>query len=163
MERVTSSAEEMDKAAVAFASQLAPKGSGATVVTLSGDLGAGKTTFARGVARAFGIEESVTSPTFVIEKIYLSECGPFKRLVHIDAYRLNGAHDLDVLGWKELLQDAGNLVLLEWPEKVEGAIPAEAVRISLDFEGADSRKISYARTPNLPLPHEEESPHISCK
>jgi len=110
---------------------------GATVVTLSGVLGAGKTTFAQGVAKALGVEEIVTSPTFVIEKIYALQDQKFARLIHIDAYRLKGAHELEVLGWKELLADSGNLILLEWPEKVAEAIPADATRISFEINGEE--------------------------
>lgn len=133
--------EELDAIAGEFAARLVPQKGSATVVTLSGDLGAGKTAFAKALARTFGIEEEITSPTFVIERIYALPRGPFQRLIHIDAYRLNGAHDLDVLGWKELLQESGNLILLEWPEKVEGAIPAHALRITLAYIDEHTRKM----------------------
>ena len=132
---------EMEHVAAEFAAHLTPKKDSATVVTLSGDLGAGKTAFTKALARSFGIEEEVTSPTFVIEKIYALPRGAFQRLIHIDAYRLNGAHDLDVLGWRELLQESGNLILLEWPEKVEEAIPADALRISLEYIDEHTRKV----------------------
>ena len=134
---------EMEHVAAEFAAHLTPKKDSATVVTLSGDLGAGKTAFAKALARSFGIEEEVTSPTFVIEKIYALPRGAFQRLIHIDAYRLNGAHDLDVLGWRELLQESGNLILLEWPEKVEEAIPADALRISLEYIDEHTRSITH--------------------
>src|SRR3989338_172816 len=123
MGQQTLNMEEMSKLAMEFAGRLTPKKDGATVVALSGDLGAGKTAFAKALARAFGIEEDVTSPTYVIEKIYIPTKGLFSRLIHIDAYRLESEHDLEVLGWKELLQEPSNLIVLEWPEKVEGAIP----------------------------------------
>ena len=135
--------EELEKLAGEFAARLTPKEKGATVVTLSGSLGAGKTAFAKALAREFGIEEDVTSPTFVIEKIYMPARGPFFRFIHIDAYRLNGAHDLDVLGLRELIHESGNLVILEWPEKVEGAIPKDALQISLEFIDEDTRAITY--------------------
>lgn len=144
MEVVAKNTEEMGKAAAQFAARLAPRGDGATIVALSGDLGAGKTAFARGVARAFGVEEDVTSPTFVIERIYDLARGPFRRLVHIDAYRLKGAHELEVLGWKELVREPGNLIILEWPERVEGALPADSIRLSFSSTGEESRTIAYA-------------------
>jgi tRNA threonylcarbamoyladenosine biosynthesis protein TsaE len=137
------SMEELKTLANEIAGQLAPKNSGATVVALSGDLGAGKTAFTKALARAFGIEEDVTSPTFVIEKVYAPQTGPFKRFIHIDAYRLNGARDLDVLGWKELVREPGNLILMEWPEKVEGAIPSGALNISLEFVDEHTRAITH--------------------
>ena len=113
----------------------------ATVVTLSGELGAGKTTFAQGIAKALGVEETVTSPTFVIEKIYQLEKQKFSRLVHIDAYRLNGAHELQMLGWDELLRDPQNLIVLEWPENVAELIPENAIRVRFEIEG-DGRIIT---------------------
>jgi tRNA threonylcarbamoyladenosine biosynthesis protein TsaE len=145
MERVIKTLEELEREAARFAGSLTP-GEHATLVTLTGELGEGKTAFVKAVAKAFGIEETVTSPTFVLEKIYQlgGETPKFKRLVHIDAYRLDGGRDLSTLGFDELMQDAGNLVLLEWPEKVADALPAPAVRISIHMQDDDSRLISYA-------------------
>lgn len=135
--------EGLEALAGEFAGRLAPKKDRATVVALSGDLGAGKTAFAQALARAFGIEEDVTSPTYVIEKVYAPARGPFQRLIHIDAYRLNGAHDLYVLGWKDLMQEPGNLILIEWPEKVEEAIPPDALRITLEYVDEHTRTITH--------------------
>ncbi|MDO8561684.1 MAG: tRNA (adenosine(37)-N6)-threonylcarbamoyltransferase complex ATPase subunit type 1 TsaE [bacterium] len=135
MKSLVAGMEELGKLAGEFATRLIPKQNGATIVTLSGDLGAGKTAFAKALAREFGIDEDVTSPTYVIEKIYAPAKGAFSRFIHIDAYRLNSAHDLDVLGWRELLADSGNLIILEWPERVEDAIPKSAVNIAFEIEG----------------------------
>ena len=121
--------------------QLGPRPKGATVITLSGELGAGKTTFAQGIARALGVEEVVTSPTFVIEKIYQLENQKWQRLIHIDAYRLKGAHELEVLGWDELVADPGNLIVLEWPENVAELIADSTTRIRFDI-GKKGRIIS---------------------
>lgn len=92
----------------------------AFVVGLSGHLGAGKTAFVKAVARELGIEEIVTSPTFVIMKIYEIERAranaTFKRLVHIDAYRLERREELEVLMFEEIIADKNNLVMIEWPE-----------------------------------------------
>jgi tRNA threonylcarbamoyladenosine biosynthesis protein TsaE len=125
-----------------FVRSLSPRADGATVVALSGDLGAGKTAFVKGVARALGVTEHVTSPTFVIMKIYPVQ-GEFKRLVHIDAYRLKGEHHLKVLGWEELVRDPKNLIFVEWPEEAGAAIPKTAVRIAFRYTGDDERTISY--------------------
>jgi len=132
----------MQKIAAEFVAQLQPDSRAATVVTLQGDLGAGKTTFAQGVAHALGVEETVTSPTFVIEKIYQLENQRWQHLVHVDAYRLKSEHELEVLGWSELLAERGNLVVLEWPERVAEALPDTAIRITLTGSG-DTREISY--------------------
>ena len=87
----------------------------AAIVALSGDLGAGKTTLAQAIARELGVKESVISPTFVIMKSYPIVRGPYKQLIHIDAYRLNSETELEKLGWAELAGDPKNLILIEWP------------------------------------------------
>lgn len=146
MEKVIQTLTELEAEAVRLVGSLTPLATGATLVTLSGELGAGKTAFTQAVARALGVEEVVTSPTFVLEKIYSlgGETPKFKRLIHIDAYRLEKGGDLAPLGFDELMQDAGNLVLLEWPEKVADALPAPAVRISIVVQTDGSRTISYS-------------------
>ena len=115
----------------------------ATIIALSGDLGAGKTAFTKGFAKALGIEEVVTSPTFILEKIYSLSRGPFKRFVHIDAYRLESSQELAALGWDELCEDPENLIVIEWPEKVDGGIPHHAMRISFTHRGESERDIVY--------------------
>ncbi len=130
----------MPKKAEEFVATLRPRKT-AMVVTLSGELGAGKTTFAKGIAKALGVDETVSSPTFVIEKIYSLKNQLFDRLIHIDAYRLKDAHELEVLGWKQLIADSGNIIVLEWPEGVPGAIPTDAIGIRFDIEG-DGRIIT---------------------
>lgn len=127
-----------------FVSEISPKKDGATVVTLSGDLGAGKTTFTQGIAAALGVTETVTSPTFVLEKIYALTGQKWERLVHIDAYRLKGAHELGVLGWMELVADPVNFIVLEWPERVEGAIPEDAIKLKFETKG-DEYSISLEK------------------
>lgn len=145
--RITGTKDMLDEAA-RFAHTLTPRDT-AVVVTLSGALGAGKTAFVKGVAHALHIKETVTSPTFVIMKMYPIRNVPssnrvgFKRLVHIDAYRLKGEHHLNVLGWEELLHDPGNLIFLEWPEKIPSAIPESAVRICFRYSGEHEREITY--------------------
>ena len=141
MDATTHSLEEFNKEAARFIAGLSPHPENAAVVTLSGELGAGKTTFVQAIARGLGVEESVTSPTFVLEKIYALNSQRFSHLIHIDAYRLKGAHELEALGWRELLADTGNLIVLEWPERVAEAIPEDAIRIRFDIHG-DERTIS---------------------
>lgn len=134
--------EELRIEASRFVQSLAP-GEKATLVTLSGELGAGKTAFAKEVAKTLGVEEIVTSPTFVLEKIYLLAGQPFQRLVHIDAYRLEDGDSLAPLGFDELMQDTGNLILLEWPEKVAGAQLTPTVKLLFVPNPDGSRSLSY--------------------
>lgn len=145
MEKTITTLAELEAEAARFVGDLTPEAPGATLVTLSGELGAGKTAFAKMVAATLGVEEVVTSPTFVLEKIYLlsGETAKFKRLVHIDAYRLESGSDLAPLGFDELIQDSGNLILLEWPEKVASALPVPSVKISIVTGADDSRVITY--------------------
>lgn len=126
------SADELTSFAREFVHAVTPR-EAARVIALSGELGAGKTTFAQGVAHALGVAETVSSPTFVIEKVYALAGQSFQRLIHIDAYRLSGAQDLRALGWEEIILDLGNLILLEWPERVPELIPADAIRIRFDI------------------------------
>lgn len=130
--------------AASFARSLKRHPERATFVALSGELGAGKTTFVKIVARELGIERIITSPTFVLEKIYLLPEGQaFERLIHIDAYRLERGGDLMALGFDELMQDSGNLILLEWPERVESRLPRSAIPIKLIVRSDDARIVSY--------------------
>lgn len=138
MQLHSTTGDELRAIAHDFARALRP-GAQATVVALSGDLGAGKTTFAQGVAQALGVGETVQSPTFVIEKVYQLDAQPFACLIHIDAYRLKGPRELDILGWKELLAEPRTLILIEWPEMVPGALPDGAIRIRFDIDGEGRR------------------------
>tara|TARA_R110000824_G_scaffold401771_1_gene615841 strand:+ start:497139 stop:497573 length:435 start_codon:yes stop_codon:yes gene_type:complete len=144
MERFLATHEELTKEARAFVQKLEPRSTGATLVTLSGELGAGKTSFAQGIAKAYGIAETVTSPTFVLEKIYAIPHGRFSRLVHIDAYRLTGGEELHALGFDEIMGDPKTVVVLEWPEKVTDVLPAPAHRIKLTVVDEGGRSIVYA-------------------
>lgn len=101
----------------------------ATVVGLSGDLGAGKTTFSQKVALLLGVEERVTSPTFVIEKVYHTKNTAFPQFVHIDAYRLDTGNELVVLGFNDLLKEPQNLIFLEWPERVKDILPEGTIML----------------------------------
>lgn len=118
----------------------------ATVIGLYGDLGAGKTTFSQAFAKEIGVTETVTSPTFVIEKSYalsvVKDAAPtlFNKLVHIDAYRLNSSHELEVLGWKELLSEPKTLILIEWPERVADIMPPH-IKLELSMENEHNRKV----------------------
>jgi len=145
METLVKTLEELDAEAVRLVNGLTTKEDEATLVTLSGELGAGKTAFVKAVAKVFGIEETVNSPTFVLEKIYQlgGPTAKFERLIHIDAYRLENGNNLAQIGFDEIMKDAKNLILLEWPEKVAGALPKPTVNISFRVLPNDSRIISY--------------------
>ena len=138
--------KETQSIAQDFVSSLKLSGQNATVVGLYGDLGSGKTSFTQGLAKALGVDENITSPTFVIEKIYdlstLNSHTPnFNFLIHIDAYRLERSEELLHLGWQEIISDKNNLILIEWPERVENIMP-QHIKISFKtLEGENSREI----------------------
>src|SRR3989338_1944677 len=91
----------------------------AIVIGLIGELGSGKTTFVQGFCRALGIKNEVSSPTFVLERRYKipAQCR-MRRLVHIDAYRIEATSDIKNLGWDELFYDNKNIIIIEWADKI---------------------------------------------
>lgn len=137
MEKVTHSLEEFNQAAIHFTELIAPRSEGATIVNLSGDLGAGKTTFVQAIGQFLGIPDTIKSPTFTIMQAYsLPEGGktPFKRIVHIDAYRLEKPEQIEHVDWSVLQKDKDNLIFVEWPEKSLPVTPAYSVSIQADGE-----------------------------
>lgn len=103
-----------------------PRRSGATILALQGDLGSGKTTFTQGFARSLGIKSRVISPTFLIFRKYNLKGKDFKNLFHVDLYRIKGIEELDALGFGDILKDKGNIVLIEWAEKIRKFLPRYA-------------------------------------
>ena len=98
------------------------------VVTLSGDLGTGKTTLTRAIGRGFGVEEPVTSPTFALVHEY--RVREHRRFFHLDLYRINGPHELANIGWEALLGEQA-LVVIEWPDRAGALLPDDALAITL--------------------------------
>ena len=120
----------------------------AMILALSGDLGAGKTTLTQEFAKQLGIKENIVSPTFVIMKIYeirknfIPEPN-FKKLIHIDAYRLESYNELLKIGWEEIIGNKDNLVIIEWPEKVKDIIPLDVFNINLIHINEMTRLIEF--------------------
>ncbi len=141
MKTITSnSLEETQKLAHEWLASLPLKNDEATVVGLYGNLGSGKTTFTQAIARELGIKEATTSPTFVIEKLYETKHNHFKRLIHIDAYRLDNGRELQVLNFEELVHNPNNLIIIEWPENVKEILPENHIKIYCEFVDEHSRK-----------------------
>jgi tRNA threonylcarbamoyladenosine biosynthesis protein TsaE len=111
------------------------------VVTISGDLGAGKTTLASAICRGYGVTERVTSPTFALVHEYAAE----RSIVyHLDLYRLAEPEELVQLGWDEIM-NAEALILVEWPERAGALLPADHLPIILAHPDEDpSRRVLYA-------------------
>lgn len=124
--------------------KLKPGASRATVLGLYGDLGSGKTTFTQALGRLLGLTEPMTSPTFVIEKLYqLPEGQKYKQLVHIDAYRLESGGELAKLNFAQLAADPGNLILVEWADRVADIL-GEHEQLHFKFINEETRQISFA-------------------
>jgi tRNA threonylcarbamoyladenosine biosynthesis protein TsaE len=146
------SLEETQAFAKSFLSQLTSSKDGAMVVCLDGDLGSGKTALVKEIGEALGLNKDLmTSPTFVIEKLYplktlpCLQVGknlklPFTCLVHIDAYRLEESKELSVLGFEKLLEDRANIIFIEWPERVAEIIPDSAITIECKFLDESTRE-----------------------
>ena len=111
------------------------------VVTIAGELGAGKTTLVQSICAGYGVVDEVTSPTFALVHEYLADRSP---VYHLDLYRLAGPEQLDALGWDEIVS-AHTVVLIEWPERAEGRVPAGHVALSLQHLPHDEgKRLLYA-------------------
>lgn len=111
------------------------------VIGLSGDLGAGKTAFTQGLAKALGVKSIVNSPTFVLMKVYEAQHKVIKTLVHIDAYRLDEWSNLEALGIEEYMADPQTLVVVEWVEKIKKIMPKGVKYYNFKVLSEDQREI----------------------
>ena len=144
MESIARSTEEMEAHAAVFIKNITEntkRRTEAVVIGLYGELGSGKTTFVKGIAKAYGLTQTVTSPTFVIEKIYKIDNKRFNYLIHIDAYRLESGDELLTLGWDKILSDLKNIIFIEWPENVKEILPTSMLKIYFTFVDEHTRKI----------------------
>ncbi len=124
----------------ALGQKLAENASPGDIFCLDGDLGAGKTVFARGFAAGLGITEPITSPTFTIIKEYEDGRIPF---YHFDVYRIGDPGEMEMLGYEEYFYGKG-VCLIEWSSLIEELLPQDAVRIGIfrdDAKGPDYRRI----------------------
>lgn len=118
----------------------------ASVLALSGDLGAGKTTFVQHLARSLGIATTVTSPTFTIMQRYECEHDIFKTLLHMDAYRIDDDSELGPLRFTELLQSPQTLFCIEWAEKIKDTLPKDTTFLNIEIGEGEERKIAITTT-----------------
>jgi tRNA threonylcarbamoyl adenosine modification protein YjeE len=111
------------------------------IISLTGDLGAGKTTLAQSICAGYGVVESVTSPTYALVHRYDA---PKSQVVHIDLYRLDNESQLTNIGWEEIMSENA-LVIVEWPERAGNRMPADHLHIDLQYApGDESRRVLLA-------------------
>lgn len=133
---ITHSAEEME----ALGMQLAQCIPHDTIISLQGDLGSGKTTFIRGLAKGLGIKDVITSPSFTLYCLYQ---GPEFQLVHIDAYRIHNQAEFDALMIEEFLKPP-YCIALEWPEKIGNAFLHQVWKLSFHINQPGQHRITLA-------------------
>ena len=142
MERYTNSAQETE----ALGQELVQKMTPGTVIAFSGDLGAGKTAFVRGMARGLGIPARVTSPTFTIVNEYEGGRLP---LFHFDMYRLHSSEELFDIGWEDFLA-RGGICAVEWSENVDDVLESDTIRVDIRRGSSDDERcITLTNAPEL--------------
>jgi tRNA threonylcarbamoyladenosine biosynthesis protein TsaE len=110
------------------------------VITIDGDLGAGKTTLTRAICRGYGVHDEITSPTFTLVHEYTGR----SKVYHLDLYRLEGPRQLELLGWDDLCGERA-LIIVEWPDRASALMPHGHLPISLShIDGRPDRRVLYA-------------------
>jgi len=137
MTYVSKSESDTYKIAAEFAATL----KGGEIVLLSGELGAGKTAFVKGLAAALGIADEVTSPTFTLMNVYRGAL----TLYHFDVYRLRSGEEAYAAGLTEFFGEAGSVSCIEWWENVADAIVGDAIKITINYLDDEMREINVER------------------
>ena len=116
----------------------------AIVIALQGELGAGKTTLVQLFGKLLNIDEPILSPTFTIMKSYEVPSGPFTKLVHMDAYRIDDLAELRPLHFEALLKEPGTLICIEWAEKIIPALPSNRLTVALQIAQGEERTVQVS-------------------
>lgn len=147
MKIVSSSVGQTRKIASKFAKKLKP----GDLVALYGELGAGKTTFVKAVAKALGIKKRIISPTFILVRSYKiphtfkGSTLHAKILNHVDLYRIKSAEDLHVIDLNEIIKDKNHITFIEWARKAESILPKKRINIKIEYKQENTRLISIER------------------
>ena len=134
-----------DKETFDFAKDFSKELKGGEVVFLEGDLGAGKTVFAKGLSEGLGYEKNVSSPTFVLMRIYeLGKNKKIKTICHVDAYRLSSEDELLDIGIKDYINEPETVVIIEWSERIKRKIADKVIKVKISFKSETSREIKIS-------------------
>lgn len=142
MVKFTKSPSETKKLAEALAKGILEqetKSKKAIVIGLTGQLGSGKTTFLQGFAKGLGVKEKILSPTFILMKKF--QIPKSKTFYHIDCYRLEKPEEILALGFKEIISNPGNIVAIEWTERIRKILPKNTFWLKFEFINKNKRKI----------------------
>ena len=121
-----------------FAKKLSAGFKGGEVITLNGRLGAGKTHFAKGIAKGLNITDTVVSPTFMLMQVYEGRL----KLYHCDMYRIMSEEELYETGFFEALNDKKGVVVIEWADNIKNSIPSEKININITLQDENTRIIT---------------------
>lgn len=136
MEVISKNLEDTKQLANKFAKTLR----GGEIVTLTGDLGAGKTTFTQSIAKAMEINEPVTSPTFTLMNEY---CGNKLKLYHFDMYRIDDIDEILETGLTEYFGNSDAVCIIEWAENIKPILPKKLIKIFIEKLGETERKFTF--------------------
>lgn len=124
-----------------FAKEILSKRAETNVIAFYGDLGAGKTTLVKEICKQLGVEDEVKSPTFSIVNEYQTSNG--EAIYHFDFYRIKSIEEALDIGIEEYF-DSGSLLIMEWPENIEGLLPSPYLKIKIEYSGEDKRNYSLS-------------------
>ena len=111
------------------------------VISLKGKLGSGKTTFVKGFAKSLNVKEKILSPTFIIMRKFKIKNGHWRNFYHIDCYRIKKQKEILDLGFKEIISTKGNIIAIEWPEKIQKILPNDTLTLKFKIVSQKERKI----------------------
>ncbi|CRH91256.1 putative nucleotide-binding protein [Chlamydia trachomatis] len=126
---------------ISFGQELGNSLKGGEVIELIGDVGAGKTTFTKGLAKSLGITDEIQSPTFTISRVYE---GAKNNLVHYDFYRLNDA-GIMAIEMQDVIDDPNNITVIEWGEPVREVLPKKYITVKIKIISENIREVEWSR------------------
>jgi len=133
-----------EKQTIGLGKKIAKQLKGGETIALIGELGAGKTIFTKGIATGLKIKKTITSPTFVLMKVYpinFKKSNKIKTLCHIDAYRLNSGKDLIDIGINDYLEQKNTVTIIEWADQVEDILPINTIFVKIEVESNGKKRV----------------------